>query len=148
MPVAIITGGAAGIGRHLCAGFAREGYVVASLDIRPMDSPHPDIHFFPCDLRDEAAITTVFRTVSQTLGTPRVLINNGAISRFQKPFPLLEAKEFWARTCAAPSSAAGSSSAFAGEQATDASSTSPPRATSRTNAAGKPTAPPRADWSP
>lgn len=94
MPVAIITGGAAGIGRHLCAGFAREGYVVASLDIRPMDSPHPDIHFFPCDLRDEAAITTVFRTVSQTLGTPRVLINNGAISRFRKPFPLLEAKEF------------------------------------------------------
>lgn len=94
MPVAIITGGAAGIGRHLCARFAREGYVVASLDIQPMDSPHPAIHCFPCDLRDEAAITTVFRTVAQTLGTPRVLINNGAISRFQKPFPLLEAKEF------------------------------------------------------
>ena len=50
MPVAIITGGAAGIGRHLCARFAREGYVVAALDIQPMSSPHPDIHCFPCDL--------------------------------------------------------------------------------------------------
>ena len=94
MPVAIITGGAAGIGRHLCAGFAREGYVVAALDIQPMSSPHPDIHCFPCDLRDEAAITSVFHTIAQTLGTPRVLINNGAVSRFRKPFPLLEAKEF------------------------------------------------------
>ena len=56
MPVAIITGGAAGIGRHLCAGFAREGYVVAALDIQPMSSTHPDIHCFPCDLRDEAAL--------------------------------------------------------------------------------------------
>ena len=92
MPVAIITGGAAGIGRHLCAGFAREGYVVAALDIQPMSSPHPDIHCFPCDLRDEAAITSVFHTIAQTLGTPRVLINNGAVSRFRKPFPLLEAK--------------------------------------------------------
>ena len=68
MPVAIITGGAAGIGRHLCAGFAREGYVVAALDIQPMSSPHPDIHCFPCDLRDEAAITSVFHTIAQTLG--------------------------------------------------------------------------------
>lgn len=94
MPVAIITGGAAGIGRHLCARFAREGYVVAALDIQPMSSPHPDIHCFPCDLRDEAAITSVFHTIAQTLGTPRVLVNNGAVSRFRKPFPLLEAKEF------------------------------------------------------
>ena len=80
MPVAIITGGAADIGRHLGAGFAREGYVVAALDIQPMSSPHPDIHCFPCDLRDEAAITSVFHTIAQTLGTPRVLINNGAVS--------------------------------------------------------------------
>ena len=94
MPVAIITGGAAGIGRHLCAGFAREGYVVAALDIQPMSSTHPDIHCFPCDLRDEADITSVFHTIAQTLGTPRVLINNGAVSRFRKPFPLLEAREF------------------------------------------------------
>ena len=89
MPVAIITGGAAGIGRHLCARFAREGYVVAALDIQPMRSPHPDIHCFPCDLRDEAAITSVFHAIAQTLGTPRVLINNGAVSHFLKPLPLL-----------------------------------------------------------
>ena len=59
-----------------------------------MSSTHPDIHCFPCDLRDEAAITSVFHTIAQTLGTPRVLINNGAVSHFRKPLPLLEAKEF------------------------------------------------------
>lgn len=93
MPVAIITGGAAGIGRHLCTSFVEAGYVVAALDIVEAVFPHPHAHFFSCDLRDEAAITRTFQAIARSLGTPHVLINNGAISRFHKPFTLLEAHE-------------------------------------------------------
>lgn len=94
MPVAIITGGAAGIGRHLCDGFAQAGYAVASLDITETSYTHPQIRFFSCDLRQEDAIVATFREISRSLGVPGVLINNGAISHFHKAFPLLEAGEF------------------------------------------------------
>lgn len=81
MPVAIITGGAAGIGRHLCAGFAREGYVVAALDIQPMSSPHPDIHCFPCDLRDEAPSPLFFMPSPRRSALPASSSTTGPSAR-------------------------------------------------------------------
>lgn len=90
----MITGGAAGIGRHLALGFAKQGYEVFAMDIQAGAFTEPNIHFFKMDLRDEAQIQQCFKTIVEQYGELHVLINNGAVSKFHKPVFELTTAEF------------------------------------------------------
>lgn len=94
MKRAVITGGASGIGRHLALGFAKEGYEVFALDIIDASFSENNIHFFKMDLRSEAEIHQCFKKITEEYGEISVLINNGAISKFNKSVYEISVKEF------------------------------------------------------
>ena len=86
--VVLITGGASGIGAATVEQFALQGARVAFLDVA--DTPalaltedltprckHAPIYHY-CDLTDIDALQAAIVTITEQLGTPRVLINNAA----------------------------------------------------------------------
>lgn len=87
MPTAIITGGARGIGRCLCEGFAAQGYDVLACDKEECRFVHPAILSVRMDLREEDAVHAAFALARQRFGPLHLLINNGAVSHFCKPLP-------------------------------------------------------------
>lgn len=94
MPTAIITGGARGIGRCLCEGFAAQGYDVLACDREEARFSHPRILSATMDLREEDSVQAAFTLARQRFGPPHLLINNGAVSHFCKPLPALSAAEW------------------------------------------------------
>lgn len=86
--VAIITGGAQGIGRELARQFAAAGAVsvVADLDIKKAESVVKEIHdaggtgmAVKVNVADEPSVTAMVNTVIETWGRVDVLINNASI---------------------------------------------------------------------
>ncbi len=80
--VAIITGGASGIGEAFVRGFVRNGARVAFLDMaehagKALASDTGAL-FLPCDLRDIGALAKAIADAEATLGPCRVLVNNAA----------------------------------------------------------------------
>lgn len=94
MKRAVITGGASGIGRYLAMGFAKEGYEVFALDIIDASFSEKNIHFYKMDLRSESEIHQCFKKITEEYGEINVLINNGAISKFNKSVYEISVKEF------------------------------------------------------
>lgn len=81
--VAIVTGGAEGIGRAIARALARAGATVAVFDLAAAD---PDAaarafggHGLVVDMGDGAAVAAAVTEVAQTLGPPRILVNNAAM---------------------------------------------------------------------
>lgn len=81
--VAVVTGGAGGIGRAAAGGFAAVGAAVAVVDVAgaadavaEVGAAHPGaaIHAYEADVADPDAVTGLFRAVRETLGPPRVLV--------------------------------------------------------------------------
>ena len=54
-PVAIVTGGSAGIGAAICRRMIDAGYEVVSLALRKPDWSHPALHAIEVDLTDARA---------------------------------------------------------------------------------------------
>jgi NAD(P)-dependent dehydrogenase (short-subunit alcohol dehydrogenase family) len=86
--VVIITGGAQGIGASAVEHFALQGSRVAFIDLADEASQslihhltsrcaHPPLYLH-CDLTDIPALQHAIAKISRKLGTPHVLINNGA----------------------------------------------------------------------
>lgn len=81
---AVVTGGAGGIGRELCAGFAAEGAKVAVLDVDQdaCDAVAAELHEsygvetlgLALDVRDSAAVGEAFADIHRRLGGPHVLV--------------------------------------------------------------------------
>lgn len=71
--VAIVTGGASGIGAAICKRFAAEGAKVACLDVSE-DAP------YPCNVVDQAAVHAVFDQVASDLGPIDIVINNAGVA--------------------------------------------------------------------
>ena len=79
-----ITGGGSGIGAAFVRAFAAQGASVAFVDIA--DAPSralaaalgPGVRYWPCDVRDIAALRAVMAEAAAALGVVRVLINNAA----------------------------------------------------------------------
>jgi NAD(P)-dependent dehydrogenase (short-subunit alcohol dehydrogenase family) len=92
--VAIVTGGAKGIGRSACNLLAREGAIVAITDVLD-DAGHRAIdditeaggkaQFWHLDVSKESEVESVFADVERTLGKINVLVNNAGISGANKP---------------------------------------------------------------
>jgi NAD(P)-dependent dehydrogenase (short-subunit alcohol dehydrogenase family) len=70
--VALVTGGASGIGLACCERFAEEGAVVVSLDLERCD--------YPVDVRDEDAVAAAIDAVSAAHGRLDIVVNSAGIA--------------------------------------------------------------------
>jgi NAD(P)-dependent dehydrogenase (short-subunit alcohol dehydrogenase family) len=76
--VALVTGGAAGIGGEIVRQLIEQGAEVAFLDLDAGDSSPGDARFIRCDVRDIAALQVAVQQVAEELGTIDILLNNAA----------------------------------------------------------------------
>ena len=84
--VAVVTGGARGIGAATCRRLAEDGAYVVVLDLRQEDAdavaatlPHGG-HGVGCDITDRARVEEVVRDIDERLGRIDVLVNNAGIT--------------------------------------------------------------------
>lgn len=82
--LALVTGGAAGIGLAIARRFAEEGAKVYVLDLQTPSHPEPDapltpIRFMACDVADEASIRQALDAILPH-GPIDILVNNAAIN--------------------------------------------------------------------
>ncbi|MBU1706649.1 glucose 1-dehydrogenase [bacterium] len=92
--VALITGGALGIGREACLLLAKEGAKVAVTDVlekeskdvvRDIEKAGGTAKFWKLDVANEADVKQVFADVQKTFGNITILVNNAGISGANKP---------------------------------------------------------------
>jgi 3-oxoacyl-[acyl-carrier protein] reductase len=87
--IAVVTGGARGIGRAVCELFAREGATVIIIDLLPqgqavsegINASGGTAAFHAISVTDKAAIAELFARVNQAYGSIDILINNAGITR-------------------------------------------------------------------
>jgi NAD(P)-dependent dehydrogenase (short-subunit alcohol dehydrogenase family) len=101
--VAVITGGARGIGQAVCKLFARQGASVAVTDINEEEGRQVEAdineaggaaHFWKLDTADEDNVVQVFAEVKERLGTVAILVNNAGISGTNNPTHDIDADEW------------------------------------------------------
>lgn len=92
--VAIITGGAVGLGRASALRMAQEGAAVAILDLAEpagtalaaeIVAAGGDAAFWPCNVASEAQVARVIDAVVARFGRLDVLVNNAGVSGVNKP---------------------------------------------------------------
>lgn len=88
MATAVVTGAGGGLGRAIAVRLARDGHLVAVVDIDPsaaettcdlVGDSHGSARPYVVDLRDEAAIGALMDGAESTLGPIRTLVNNAAV---------------------------------------------------------------------
>jgi NAD(P)-dependent dehydrogenase (short-subunit alcohol dehydrogenase family) len=83
--VAIVTGGAKGIGQAICARYAAEGakVVIADIDMAAAEAVAGEIGpaamALHLDVADQGSIDAMLAAVQAKWGTPQILVNNAAI---------------------------------------------------------------------
>ena len=83
---AVVTGGGSGIGRAISLLFAREGARVAVLDVdregaeETVRDAEGEANFFPCDVRHQTEVLTVFDQVAEHFSPVDILVNNAGIA--------------------------------------------------------------------
>jgi NAD(P)-dependent dehydrogenase (short-subunit alcohol dehydrogenase family) len=106
--VAVVTGGALGLGKATCQVLAKEGATIAVTDIRTeegqqlaqeMESSNGAARFWELDTSNEEQVRKVFTEVRKTFGKIDVLVNNAGISGANKPTHELTLEE-WERVMA------------------------------------------------
>lgn len=79
--VAVVTGGARGIGEAVIRALVADGYQCVSIDLGAPADPVPGTRYATADVTDRAAIEAVFATVGATEGRVDLLVNNAGIQR-------------------------------------------------------------------
>jgi NAD(P)-dependent dehydrogenase (short-subunit alcohol dehydrogenase family) len=88
LPVAVVTGGARGIGEAAVRKFAETGHAVAVLDVnrelgetlvRELQKQGKVAQFHSCDVADAAAVNALADVVGKTLGPASVLVTSAAL---------------------------------------------------------------------
>ena len=79
--VAVVTGGASGIGKAIAERLAADGHQIAVFDLNPGEAPHS----YAVDVTDRAAIDAALQRVHDELGQVRILVNAAGLDGF-KPF--------------------------------------------------------------
>jgi 3-oxoacyl-[acyl-carrier protein] reductase len=105
--VAVVTGGARGIGRAIAEGFAREGARVVILDldgaaingaVAEIKGSHPEVYGYELNVVDSASVGAVFAQIIQGLGTIDILVNNAGITADGQLYKMTD--EEWDRVIA------------------------------------------------
>lgn len=101
--VAIVTGGANGLGRATCKMLAREGARVAVVDVdderaqsvvEEIQRDGGEAKFWHLDVTDGPAVEEVVGEVARRFGKIDVLVNNAAVAGPQKPTHEVEEREY------------------------------------------------------
>ncbi len=79
--VAIITGGARGLGQAMAIAFANEGAKVIAADMGEMSYSRPNVEGCALNVTDSAACEAFFKEVVEKYGTIDILVNNAGITR-------------------------------------------------------------------
>ncbi len=90
----VITGGAQGIGHYLVQAYATTGYQVISLDILDCSFPQENIKHYVVDLSKPSEIQACFKAIYLEFGAINILINNAAISKFNKDIRQTSIEEY------------------------------------------------------
>lgn len=86
-PIALVTGGAQGIGLACAQALAEDGYRLVLADIKSDEVAAAaaelgsDTVAYPCDVSDPAAFTALFDTIEAEVGPVSALVNNAGIAR-------------------------------------------------------------------
>jgi NAD(P)-dependent dehydrogenase (short-subunit alcohol dehydrogenase family) len=83
MKVALVTGGAQGIGKGIATLLAASGYRVAAADSDAeagRDLDIPEVSFVPCDVSREASVKHCIATVRRRFGRLDALVNNAGLA--------------------------------------------------------------------
>lgn len=87
--VALVTGGARGIGKAICRTLANDGFKIAinfnnsendAIALKDELSAVTEVEIFKCDVSDSQAVKEMFVSVSQKLGNVNVLVNNAGVA--------------------------------------------------------------------
>jgi NAD(P)-dependent dehydrogenase (short-subunit alcohol dehydrogenase family) len=78
--VAVVTGGASGIGLATCWRLSDDGFTVAALDLAPDGASDAAAMALRCDVTDEADVQGAMFTAASVLGPIDVLVNNAGIT--------------------------------------------------------------------
>lgn len=92
--VILVTGASNGLGYAIAREYAKLNATVIAIDIIEKEFEEKNIYFYKADLKNKNQIKNVFDDVIIKYGTVHVLINNGAISNFNKSIFDIEIDEF------------------------------------------------------
>ncbi len=92
--VVFVSGVANGIGREIAKEYASKEAIVIGIDVEETKFEEENIIFYKADLKNEEEIQSVFCDVIKKYKNIHILINNGAISRFNKSIFDIEISEF------------------------------------------------------
>ena len=79
--VAIVTGGAKGLGQAMAERFANEGAKVIACDMMELQYEHPNVEFYKLNVTDVAGIDALKAYVVEKYGKVDILVNNAGITR-------------------------------------------------------------------
>lgn len=92
--VVVVTGAGNGIGKSIAMEYAKKKAIVIAIDIVEHNLEEENIHFYKADLKSEEQIKAVFEEVVKKYKAVHILINNGAISKFNKDIFDIRLSEF------------------------------------------------------
>jgi NAD(P)-dependent dehydrogenase (short-subunit alcohol dehydrogenase family) len=95
LSVALVTGGAHGIGAAIAARLAQDGWHVVVADIDPSGSAPANGRYAACDVADEDAVQSLARTLTAHEGRLDALVCNAGVN-VRKPIALLSLAD-WTR---------------------------------------------------
>ena len=89
--IAVVTGGASGIGLAAAQLMRACGARVAVLDRATLDPSQEGLEYQPVDVTDRASIETAFAQVEDDLGAVDVLVNSAGV--LERPLPVAQARD-------------------------------------------------------
>lgn len=92
--VVVVTGSANGIGKSLAKAYAKLNAIVIGIDIVDGEFEEKNIFSYKADLKNEEQVKSVFEDLIKKHKYVHILINNGAISKFNKKIFDIEVSEF------------------------------------------------------
>ena len=79
--VAVVTGGARGLGGSMCQMFAAEGAQVIAVDMGEMTYEAPGVEYYPLNITDGEGCRKFYETIIEKYGKIDILVNNAGITR-------------------------------------------------------------------